>query len=182
MRQVLLWLGLVLALASVPAQAQEQTGESAPTVIDPASDGAELDYALWERMAERAEAEIENRNTSTDRMEEIRSHLAKWRAALLNAQSANSARIATLRQQIDALGPAPAEGATEADEISVRRQELAGQLVRLQAPGIAAEEAYRRADGLIDEIAPEPRKLARGRHRLCRHGAAPLGRNCRSLG
>ena len=152
MRRLLLWLGLLLALASVSVLAQDQTGENAPTAVEPGADGAELDYALWERMAERAEAEIENRKTSTDRMEEIRSQLAKWRAALLNAQSANSARIATLRQQIDALGPAPADGATEGDEISSRRQELASQLVRLQSPGIAAEEAYRRADGLIDEI------------------------------
>lgn len=151
MRRLLLWLGLVLALAAAPGLAQDQP-EAQVTVEAPAADGAELDYALWERMAERAEAEIENRYTSSDRLEEIRAQLAKWRAALLNAQSANSARIATVRQQIDALGPAPADGATEADEISVRRQELASQLVKLQAPGIAAEEAYRRADGLIDEI------------------------------
>ena len=154
MRRLLLSLGLVLVLAlvAVPVLAQDQAGENAPTVAEPAADGAELDYALWERMAERAETEIENRQTSTDRMEEVRAQLAKWRAALLNAQSANSARIATLRQQIEALGPAPTDGAVEADEISARRQELASQLVKLQAPGIAAEEAYRRADGLIDEI------------------------------
>lgn len=151
MRRLLLWLGLVVALAAAPGLAQDQTGSPVPTE-EPAPDGAELDYALWERMAERAEAEIGNRYTSSERMEEIRAQLAKWRAALLNAQSANSARIATVRQQIEALGPAPADGATEADEISVRRQELASQLVKLQAPGIAAEEAYRRADGLIDEI------------------------------
>jgi potassium-dependent mechanosensitive channel len=152
MRQLFLWLGLVLALAVTPVLAQDQTGENAPATAEPGADGAELDYALWERMAERAEAEIENRNTSSDRMEEIRGQLAKWRAALLNAQSANSARIATLRQQIEALGPAPTDGVAEAEEISSRRQELASQLVRLQAPGIAAEEAYRRADGLIAEI------------------------------
>ncbi|MBL9075120.1 DUF3772 domain-containing protein [Tabrizicola sp.] len=150
MRRLFLSLALLLTLAALPVVAQDQTGENASA--EPAADGAELDYALWERMAERAETEIENRQTSTDRMEEVRAQLAKWRAALLNAQSANSARIATLRQQIEALGPAPTDGAVEADEISARRQELASQLVKLQAPGIAAEEAYRRADGLIDEI------------------------------
>ncbi|MFN3577045.1 MAG: DUF3772 domain-containing protein [Tabrizicola sp.] len=153
MRRLLLWLvlGLGLTLAASPLPAQDQAG-TAPEVEAPAADGTELDYALWERMAERAETEIEDRNTSSERLEEIRGQLAKWRAALLNAQSANSARIATLRQQIDALGPAPTDGAPEAEEISARRQELASQLVKAQAPGIAAEEAYRRADGLIDEI------------------------------
>ena len=76
MRRLLLSLGLVLAaLTAVPVLAQDQTGENA--TIEPAANGAELDYALWERMAERAEAEIENRNTSTERVEEIRAQLAK---------------------------------------------------------------------------------------------------------
>ncbi|MBA3910634.1 MAG: DUF3772 domain-containing protein [Rhodobacter sp.] len=150
MTRILRWLALVLALAATPLAAQDATG--ADTALQPAEDGEALNYDDWERMAERAEAEVANRNSLTERLEEIRGQLAKWRAALLAAQSANSARIGTVRQQLDALGPAPAEGETEAEEISKRRQELAGQLVRLQAPGIAAEEAYRRANGLIAEI------------------------------
>ncbi len=151
MRQLVRGLILALALAA-PGLAQETPSAIPITGVETALDGAELNYSDWERMAERAEAEIGERRTSSERMEEIRAQLAQWRAALLTAQNANSARIATVREQIAALGPAPTEGETEAEEISSRRQELAQQLVRLQAPGIAAEEAYRRADGLIREI------------------------------
>jgi potassium efflux system protein len=146
MRRLALWLGLVFALAAMPVAAQDLA------VVEPATDEAAFDYAIWAGMAEAAEAEIVNRRTSTERMEEIRLQLAKWRAALLNAESANSARITTIRQQLDALGPVPAEGVIEDEEISKRRQELSAQLVKVQAPGIAAEEAYRRANGLIGEI------------------------------
>ncbi len=113
---------------------------------------AAVNYDEWEATATRAEAELERRSISDERLEELRGQLAGWRAALLTAQNANSARIATVREQIAGLGPAPAEGETEAEEISSRRKELADRLVKLQAPGIAAVEAYRRADGLIREI------------------------------
>ncbi len=152
MTRVLRWLVLALSLLAAPLAAQILPGAEPSAGLEPVIDTENLNYDDWEAMAERAEAEIANRNTSTDRLELIRSQLAQWRAALLDAQSANSARITTLRQQLEALGPAPAEGETEAEEISKRRQELASQLVRLQAPGIAAEEAYRRANGLIAEI------------------------------
>lgn len=141
---------LILALAAGPLAAQDLA--SPPDLQDIVGDGSVLNYGDWDQMAQRAETEIGERNTTSDRLEEIRGHLAQWRAALLTAQNANSARIATVREQIAALGPAPAEGEAEADEISSRRQELAQQLVKLQAPGIAADEGYRRADGLIREI------------------------------
>jgi small-conductance mechanosensitive channel len=157
MRRLARWLVLALALAVAPPAAdplaaQVLSGPDVSAGLEPVIDTDNLNYDAWEAMAERAEAEIANRNTSTDRLELIRSQLAKWRGALLGAESANSARITTLRQQLDALGPPPAEGETEADEISKRRSQLAQQLVTQQAPGIAAEEAYRRADGLIREI------------------------------
>ncbi|MCB6176578.1 DUF3772 domain-containing protein [Rhodobacter sp. Har01] len=135
-------LALLLALAPVAPALAQDTGAAAEAV----------DYGDWEKTATRAEGEIENRNIGDERLDELRGQLAKWRAALLTAQNANSARIATVKEQIAALGSPPEEGATEAPEIAARRTELADLLVKLQSPGIAAEEAYRRADGLIREI------------------------------
>ncbi|NGM47456.1 mechanosensitive ion channel family protein [Rhodobacter sp. SGA-6-6] len=140
-----LLLLLVVAVLAMPGAAPlwaQENGQAEETV----------NYEDWEKAAAKAEEELEDRNLTEARLEELRGQIAAWRAALSTAQSANSARIGTVKEQIAALGPAPAEGETEAEEISARRKELADRLVKLQAPGIAADEAYRRADGLIREI------------------------------
>ena len=110
------------------------------------------DYAAWERLADRAETLLANSDTETRGLELLRNQLAAERAKFLSAQNTNSTRIATVREQIAALGPVPPEGETEAEEVAQRRQQLADQLVRLQAPILTAEEAFRRADGLIGEV------------------------------
>ena len=110
------------------------------------------DYTAWERLAARAESLLSNEETEDRGLELLRSQLVAERTKFLAAQNTNSTRIATVRDQISALGPVPPEGETEAPEIAQRRQQLNERLVQLQAPGLAAEEAFRRADGLIGEV------------------------------
>jgi small-conductance mechanosensitive channel len=156
---VLRALGLLVALALAPVapaaaqgvgwwmgNASAQTSEAQPAAA------VAPDYDAWRVFAATAEEIIENPASTNLELEQLRLQLVDWRSQFLAAQTTNQSRIATLRQQLDALGPGPAEGETEAPEIAERRAELNEQLARLQAPGIAADEAYRRADGLISEI------------------------------
>ncbi len=111
-----------------------------------------LDYAAWNDVAMRAEAMTGDDASTPEALDAIRAEVVTWRERLLAAQNTNDRRIATVRDQLTALGPAPADGATDPPEIAARRAELNDQLTRLQAPGITAQEAYRRADGLVNEI------------------------------
>ncbi len=130
-----------------------QSGGAKPkVVVSGGASGGALDYQGWARMAARAETALANAAIPDAGLETIRLELTRWRAQLLEAQSVNSTRIATLKNQIAALGEVPVDPASEDADITTRRAELAAQMTRLQAPGLAADEAYRRADGLIREI------------------------------
>ena len=110
------------------------------------------DYQAWERVAKQAEDVLDADRASSLALEQLRDRLSDWRAEFAEAQNANSGRISILQAQIEALGPAPAEGESEAEELAARRTELNNQLSRLLVPVRAAEEAYIRADGLIGEL------------------------------
>jgi len=111
-----------------------------------------LDFAKWETTATRAEGIIKNAEASSPALETLRTTLSDFRSQALEVQAANKARIDTLQSQIDALGPAPAKGETEAPEVAKRRKELSDQFATANAPVLAAQEAYTRADGMIGEI------------------------------
>lgn len=157
--------------ADDPAPATTVAGESGisvspegrvegPVPLLPVSNGANAasvmpelpDLAVWDFLARRVEAALEDSRTPNLALEQLRVRLVDWRSRFLAAQTANQARIETLRGQLAALGPAPAEGATEPAEIAVQRRTLQDQLAALEAPVRTAEAAFRRADGLIREI------------------------------
>ncbi len=129
------------------------------------------DYEAWEGVAQRAETSVENGRASSNALESLRTQVVDWREQFLAAQDTNKARIETLEAQIASLGT-PAEGETEAADITARRTELNDQLQRLRTPIVEAEEAYSRADGVIKEID----RLIRERQasELLRAGPSPL--------
>ena len=90
--------------------------------------------------------------TTAAQLNDIRARIVDWRGQFQDAQGVNGDRIATVESQIAALGPAPAEGATEPDDIAARRAELQAQLAELQAPRLAAVEAFSRADAIVRRI------------------------------
>ncbi|PKP67797.1 MAG: DUF3772 domain-containing protein, partial [Alphaproteobacteria bacterium HGW-Alphaproteobacteria-5] len=128
---LLLVLGLALPLAAQ---------EAAPN------------FTVWNRIAARAEESVAAARVSDLTLSQLRAEVVRWRSQFLAAQNTDQARIETLKAQISALGPLPEAGAVEAPEIVRRRAELSDQLAHLQAPGLAAVEAYSRADGIIREI------------------------------
>lgn len=133
--------GPLIPLAPTAAMAQTQAqAQSEP-----------IDYQAWEKTASRAEDAIEAGRASTVAFEALREELAKWRDRFQAAQTANAATIATIKQQLEALGPPPEDG-SEAPDIAQERKALNDRLAKLQAPGKRAELAYNRADGLIRAI------------------------------
>ncbi len=125
----------------------------------------------FERLAERAETLAAREDASEFAMSRLRAELVVWRDRLLAETSTNSGRIATVDAQIAALGVVP-EGAEEAPAIAARRAALIAQRQDLSVPGLLAQEAYARADGLIGEF--DARSLQRQTAQLTVRGPTPL--------
>ncbi|WP_250161472.1 DUF3772 domain-containing protein [Pseudosulfitobacter pseudonitzschiae] len=160
----ILLTALFLALGSVAAVSPvwaQQTAANAP------------DYSEWEVVATRAEEAVESAQASDSALTTLRSQIADWRGEFQTQLSGNDSRIATLRDQLAALGEPPADGeGEEAPEIAQRRAELNEQLTRLTTPRRSAEEAFSRANGIISEIDSILR--TRQADKLLNRGPAPV--------
>lgn len=164
LRTFLAALLTVLSLVWAAPLAAQSNGVEAARVA--------AEFERWQQVAQRAEAAIDAGRASDAALEAVRTELARFRQLFVIARDANAERIRTIHSQIDALGPAPVEGETEATDIATRRATLNAQLADLRAPGLAAEEAFKQADGLIGEI---DQTLAQRRaNALLSRGPSPL--------
>ncbi len=172
MMRLLRLLALLLFVIALP------TGGVAPVLAQNGSHPSETtenappDYAAWEQTAKRAEDAVAAGRASDAALGQLRADIVDWRTRFLAAQKVNSTQIETLKNQIDALGPVPAEGQSEPQEIASRRAELNRQLDELRAPVLKAEEAYRHADGIIQQIDATIRE--RQTNELLQLGPSPL--------
>lgn len=133
-RAVLAVLLTVLALSIQPLAAQQSQLQ---------------DYEEWLRVAENAESLLENEDASNEALSQTRAEIVEWRSKFQAAQTVNDDPIAQVRDQIEALGPPPAEGETEDAEVATRRADLQKQLSALQAPHLTAVEALSRANAIV---------------------------------
>ncbi|MWB77045.1 DUF3772 domain-containing protein [Pseudooceanicola sp. 216_PA32_1] len=125
---------------------------TAPLLAQPVQ-GQPLDYEAWNRVAARAQEATDSRRASTEALEQLRTELVAWRSSFEAARSTNASAIDTVRAQLAALGPAPADDQPpEAADIATQRSELTQRLTELEAPGRAAEVAHSQADALIRVI------------------------------
>ena len=137
-----------------------------------AQDQQAPNYDAWNKVADQTEQILESNQANEARLQAIRGEIVKWRDQFKSQEGVNSTRITTLKDQITALGPVPAEGQVEAEDVAARRKELNDQLNELQAPGLRAVEAFGRADSIITQIDQEIR--AQQASALVRKTPSPL--------
>ncbi len=142
---LILWIALGAALAGLAAPIyMAAMAQAQQALVGP-------DYAEWETVAADIEKVLEINEAEILELERLRRQLVEFRQQFVEAQGANATSIRTVREQIDALGPVPEDGA-EPDDIAAQREELNRRLTRLEGPVRTAELARSRADGLITGI------------------------------
>jgi len=134
-----------------------------------------FDIDAFNALASRAEKAVYGGQTSNDTLEQLRMSLSSARSAALETQSLRTGRSKIISDQIDALGPIPEDPDSEAKDIAELRASLAKQLAVAKAPLIVAEEAFRRANGLISEIDKTIRE--RSASAFLKLGVSPLSPN-----
>jgi small-conductance mechanosensitive channel len=126
----------------------------------------------WDKTATRAEEVLAAGEASTSALEVMRESLVEQRAAARAMVAEETKKLAPFRQQLEALGPKPAEGVEEAPEVVAARLDLNQKIETVSGRLKKAELALARVDGLIKQLDG----LIRGRftNTLLSTGPSPL--------
>ncbi len=139
MRRSLAAVLLLVALALGPLAAFAQS-------ID------DTTYNEWTAMVERVDRVLDADRANEETLGRLRAEVAKFRDQFLAAENANADKVQRAQRQLDTLGPAPAEGQTEPEEVASRRNALNQEIASLKAPAVRATEAFVQADAMVSEI------------------------------
>lgn len=112
------------------------------------------DLDSWSAFATETETALDSGESTANSLGDLRDKIVDFRAEFDAATEMNAARIATLREQLSALGAIPeGEGAVpEAPDVAAKRAELNEQLTKLLVPVQRAEAEFVRANALIGQI------------------------------
>lgn len=144
-------LGLWAFAMPVAAQTQAETVQGIGPAIDALAAQERTDEETFARLALRAEDLAARDDASLFAIGRLRADLVRWRDEFLARTSLNAGRIETVDAQLAALGSVPEDG-VEPASVAARRAELIAQRLELRAPGLLADEAHARANGLIAEF------------------------------
>ncbi|MHA3914308.1 DUF3772 domain-containing protein [Halovulum sp. GXIMD14793] len=106
----------------------------------------------WRALVDRAVALVEADDTSTDKLDALRTELANQRSEIQKLVADRQTVVDELREQIKALGPPPEGDATEATELADRRKNLNDRLAEAQVPLLDEKELLDQTDNALDKI------------------------------
>lgn len=111
-----------------------------------------LDAGALEALFRRAEQLLDQPQVDQSVLEAQRGLVADQRTLLRALSTQDSVEARALQAQLDALGPPPADGSSEAATVTQRRQELQDAIAKANAPVLAAREALNRAEVIVQEL------------------------------
>jgi small-conductance mechanosensitive channel len=149
-RRFLALIALCLGLAA-PTQLAAQQAE--PSAVSDPQIVAGIADERWERTLEEVERALGRADTTDDSAARFLEQTAEVRVEAQSVVSELQPRVDSLQRRLEALGPAPEEGAApEAPEVAAQRATLNQELQKLSAQITQAKLAIVRADELDQQI------------------------------
>lgn len=151
-----LFLIFALAFAGAPAAAgaQESAAPASPPTVQQLQQGADSGiWDEWDREAGEAERVIAVDGVTPDALDAARTNLEADRVAAKAVSDAAAAEVARLNKELDALGPAPADGEAEPADAAKLRADLQKRISGARAIQVRADRVVARAQDLLTRVA-----------------------------